>query len=127
VLGQILAAEQIAAGDKAAAGATLDAVARGKDSPVRLRQLALLKSVILRGPGMTPEAREAALAELVAPGAPFRVLAIEQQALEMVAAGRRDEAVTLLRQLLQDAEATQALRARVAQLMVALGADPEAA
>ena len=45
----------------------------------------------------------------------------------LTAQGKRDEAIALLKSLMQDAEATQALRARVAQLMVALGADPGAA
>lgn len=127
VLGQILAAEQLAAGDRAAAIAALDAVASNEGYPALLRQLAQLKSVILQGRAMDPAARDAALAVLAAPGAPFRVLAVEQQALALVDAGKRDEALALFRSLMQDAEATQALRARVAQLMVALGADPGAA
>ncbi len=127
VLSQILAAEQLASGDRAAAVAALDAVAGTDGYPARMRMLARLKSVLLQGAEMDPAARDAALAELAAPGAPFRVLAMEQQAMVLVAAGKRDEAIALLRQLLQDADATQALRARVGQLMVALGADPAAA
>lgn len=126
VLAQIGAAETLAAGDRAAAAAALDALAGNPAYPDRLRSLARLKSIILQGAGMEPAAREAALAGMAAPGAPFRVLAMEQQALGLVNAGKRDEAIALMRQILQDAEATQALRARVGQLMVALGADPAA-
>jgi hypothetical protein len=63
------------------------------------------------------------LDELAAPGAPFRTLAVEQQALRALAAGDEATAVTLLRVLTEDAEASQALRERAGQVMVALGVE----
>lgn len=86
------------------------------------RHLALLKAMLAGG--TDDVARNGLiLEELAAPGAPFRTLAVEQQALTAIAAGDTGTAVTLLRALLDDAETTQALRQRAQQLIVALGAD----
>jgi hypothetical protein len=88
--------------------------------------LARLKAVILAGPSMAAAERDAALAELAQPGAPFRALAMEQQAIALMADGRTDEAIALARQVLQEPDATPGLQRRVTQLIVALGGDPDA-
>ena len=112
--------------DPAAARAELLTLADGAAIPATYRHLALLKAMLAGG---TDDAArdEAILAELSAPGAPFRTLAVEQQALRALDSGDQATATTLLRALLDDAESTQALRQRAQQLMVAIGADIEPA
>lgn len=94
-------------------------------SPI-YRDLALLK-VILDG-GTGDAARDAEILERLAiPGAPYRPLAIEQQAIAALAAGDDATAVTLLRVLTEEAGVTETLRRRAGQLIVALGASPDPA
>ncbi|UWQ16328.1 hypothetical protein [Jannaschia sp. M317] len=90
------------------------------------RHLALLKVMLDGGTG--DAARDGAfLEELATPGAPYRPLAIEQQAITAVRAGDTATAVTLLRVLSEEAGVTESLRRRALQLMVALGASPDPA
>ena len=125
--GFLAADEALKAGDRAGALSRLEALASMAGLPDDYRQLAQLKAVILAGPSMEASARDAALAELARPGAPFRALAMEQQAIAHMADGRTEEAITLARQILQEPDATPGLQRRVTQLIVALGGDPEAA
>lgn len=124
VKGLLASAVGLQAGDEAAALTALDGVAADPGAPASLRQLAKLKSVILSGPSMPAVDREAILAELAMPGAPFRALALEQQALGLVAAGDAPAAIVALKALLQEPGATAGLQARASQLIVALGSDP---
>ncbi len=121
VLGFLTAAEADASGNRDAALSALDAVAKNPDVAESYRQLALLKSVTLAADSMDATERDSALAGLAAPGAPFRALAMEQQALNLLAAGKTDEAATLLAQIKEDADTTPALQGRVEQVLVALG------
>ena len=125
--GFLAADEELKAGDRAGALSRLEAMAGEAGLPDDYRQLAQLKAVILAGPSMEGAARDAALAELARPGAPFRALAMEQQAIALMADGRTEEAITLARQILQEPDVTPGLQRRVTQLIVALGGDPEAA
>lgn len=128
VLALIAAAETEAtdAEGRAAALEKLSAVASDTEVPQSLRDLARLKSVIVGGAAMDAATRDAFLAALAAPGAPYRLLAMEQQALVHVAEGRTDAAVDLLRQILSEAGLTAGLQQRASELIVALGADPAA-
>lgn len=119
-----LAAEQQAAGDAEAAVATLDALAGNGEVAEIYRDLAALKSVLIDA-GRSPEDKLLALEVLSAPGAPFRMLALEQIALIRLAQGEQDAAVDQLRAIMEDAETTPDLRDRAASLMVALGVPPE--
>jgi len=113
-------------GDPAAGRDALLALAEDADLAVRYRHLALSKVMLAGGTG--DATRDGAiLEELATPGAPYRTLAVEQQALRALEAGDEATAVTLLRALQEDAEASQALRRRALQLMFALGAAPEPA
>ncbi|MCB2126818.1 MAG: tetratricopeptide repeat protein [Rhodobacteraceae bacterium] len=124
---QFLAADEaLKAGDRAGALNRLEALAAEPGLPDDYRQLARLKAVILAGASMDAAARDAALAELAQPGAPFRALAMEQQAVALTADGKTDEALALARQVLQEPDATPGLQRRVTQLIVALGGDPDA-
>ncbi|SDZ27553.1 hypothetical protein SAMN05444004_10957 [Jannaschia faecimaris] len=112
--------------DAQAARAELLALADGTELPATYRHLALLKAILAGGVG--DAARDGLiLEELAAPGAPFRTLAVEQQALRAIDVGDTATAATLLRALLEDAESTEPLRQRAQQLIVALGAAIEPA
>ncbi|MCZ4262161.1 tetratricopeptide repeat protein [Limimaricola sp. G21655-S1] len=119
-----LAAEQQAAGDAEAAVATLDALVGNGEVAEIYRDLAALKSVLIDA-GRSPEDKLLALEALSAPGAPFRMLALEQIALVRLAQGEQDAALDQLRAIMEDAETTPDLRDRAASLMVALGVPPE--
>jgi len=127
VQGFLDAGSLLEAGDTGAALAAWDGIAANGALPVSYRHRALLKRVIAAVPEMPASERGAALDMLAAPGAPYRMLALEQQALDLVAAGEGDAAVERLRALLQEPGVTSGLRRRATQLMVALGAEPGAA
>jgi len=118
VIGLMAAGEQPA--DTEGAAERLAAVAAESDAPQLYRDLALLKQAMLPGQ-MTAQDRIAALAGLTAPGAPFRVLAEEQIALAEIERGETASALARLETLLNDNEASGALRQRAQQLIVALG------
>lgn len=122
----MIAGEAQKAGNPAEAAAALASVAQDASLPRSLRDLAQLKAVMLGDAAMDAFARAAALEQLAAPGAPYRPLAMEQQALAALAAGDRDGAISLSKQILDEAGATPGLQQRATELMVALGADPAA-
>ena len=70
---------------------------------------------------------KARLSALTGPGAPYRLQAEEQIAVAEVALGQTDAALKRLLLLLEDGEASTALRWRVSQLIVALGGQLEPA
>jgi hypothetical protein len=109
--------------DPAAARERLLALSERADVRPLYRDLALMKLMLAGGTG--DRDRDAAILEALAtPGAPYRPLALEQQALLALEAGDEAAAVTLLRLLGEDADATQAQRRRAAEMMLALGAEP---
>ncbi len=117
------AAEAEASGDRAGAVAALRSVLDNADLPALYRDLAQLKLLILDGAAMDPAMRDQALATLAVPGAPYRTLAMEQQALVLLEAGKTDEAITLFRAIAEDADVAQAQRGRIGQILTTLGAD----
>ncbi len=123
----LIAAQLVEAGKTAQAIDRLDSLARAETTPPPYRDLAALKSEILKGGDDGAQDRDARLQrlrELAAPGRPFRVLALEQIALVQIAAGDREAAIASLREILDDPAAGQALVQRSRQLIVALGGDP---
>lgn len=126
-LAGVLRANALAeAGDTAAATETLTALAEGpaaKDAV--MRDLALLKTVLVQGDAMDPVQRDHVLAQLAQPGAPFELLALEQQAVALIGAGRPEDAVTLIRQIQQKDGLSELLRRRLSEMMIALGVEPE--
>ena len=116
------AGELVDAGDTAGAIAAFDAIANSGAAPV-YADMALLKSLMLRGEDQDAAARDAALAQVAAPGALYRPLALEQQGLIALEAGDRDKAVEIFTELFQDSEITDGLRNRATQMLVALGAE----
>jgi hypothetical protein len=122
VIDLIRAAE---AEDTATADEILTGIQNDTTLPQLYRDLATMKRVLLPGSPMSAADKAASLEPLTAPGAPFRVLAEEQLALADVAAGDTDAALARLQGLMDDAEAGDALRNRVSQLIVALGGTVE--
>ncbi|MDR5651372.1 hypothetical protein [Ruixingdingia sedimenti] len=112
-------------GDRAAALAALDAVAGDATLDPMWRDLAVLRRVSAAGEAMTADDRRAALQPLTAPGRPYRPLAQEQVALLDLAAGDHEAALAAFRALVDDQEATEALRRRAAQMVVVLGGEDD--
>lgn len=103
----------------------LDRVADLPDVDPVYRDLAVLKSLALAGQDVAPEERISRLEPLTAPGAPFRVLALEQTAYAQADSGDATAAIETLRRLTEDAEAPQGLRQRASRMIVALGGSLE--
>ncbi|AUH33726.1 tetratricopeptide repeat protein [Paracoccus tegillarcae] len=126
-LASLLQANALAAADQGdQAGEQLDvaAAALGDDDTV-LRDLARLKQVMVLGPDMDPMQRDQILTPLAQPGAPFELLALEQQAVALVGAGRNEDAVALIRQIQQKDGLSEGLRRRLSEMMIAMGVEPE--
>ncbi len=100
-----------------------DAVSAEQGLPRSISDLAKLKAVIAAGDKMDAAKRDATLQELATPGAPYRLLAMEQQAAAAVASGDRDGAISIAQQILQDAGLTPGLQQRATELIVALGGE----
>lgn len=121
----MLEADALAEADEAQAAAErLATLAADPAQPRLWRDLAALKRVNLL-PALPPAEKLAILEPLAAPGAPYRVLAVEAQALARAEAGETETAIGLLQGLLADQGASAGLRLRAAQLIVALGGQPE--
>jgi hypothetical protein len=110
--------------DPKATLAALDAVIADATQPVLLRDLASLRRVTVAGAALPLADRRAALEALAIAGQPFRVLAQEQLAYLLIEDGKPDDAIAALSALVQDQEATGALRGRASQVIVALGGTP---
>lgn len=104
--------------------AALKAVYGDQTLPRNLRDMAGLKAVILGGTQLPEAERTAMLTELAKPGAPYRLLAVEQQAVVALATGDKETAVAKAREILMDAALTPGLQQRASELIVALGGDP---
>ena len=123
ILNLLLGAAEIEAGDRPAAMAALTAVENDATMPLAYRQIAALKRVIIGGADIPADQRRATLDGLAQPGQTFRPLALEQLALLSMETGDRDGALAQAQALLQEPDVTDALRRRVAQLIVVLGGD----
>lgn len=127
VLAILAADEALRGGDAAAARARLAEVVQNAALDPAYRDMAQLKLLSLPGGTIDPAERDRILADLAQAGRPYRVLALEQQALVLVAAGQTEAALAALNGLLLEAEAPAGLRRRVSQLIVALGGKVDAA
>lgn len=113
--------------DRTASLAALDAVIADAAQPALYRDLASLRRVIVADADMPLADRRGALEPLASAGRPFRVLAQEQLAYLLIEEGKTAEAITVLTALAQDQDASNALRGRAVQVIVALGGEPPAA
>jgi hypothetical protein len=89
------------------------------------RQLAAFKALTLQADTLPAEELRIQYEALAQPGAPLRLLAMEQLALVDITEGQIDPAIAQLQDILQDADAGRDLQQRVSQLIVALGGTPE--
>jgi hypothetical protein len=121
VLQMLIAAEESGNEDGAAAAARLQALAANTALPQIYRQIASYKALTRSDAGLDADTRRAGFEALAVPGQPLRLLAEEQLALIEIETGARDAALTRLRAIAQDAEATAGLRRRASQLIVSLG------
>jgi len=106
--------------------ADLQAVAADATLPASLRDLARLKAVMIAGDKMAPETRKTELEALANPGAPYRLMALEQQAIDAMVTGDVDGAIAKAREILAEDGVTSGLQQRATELIVALGGDPAA-
>jgi hypothetical protein len=109
------------AGDAAAAAAVLAGLGEDGAVPEVYRALAALERVMLLGSDLDAGQRRAALEALAQEGAPFRPLALEQRALMWLDAGDTEAALADLEAVLAAPQATEGLRARARQLIIAAG------
>jgi hypothetical protein len=111
------------AGDVDGAIALFATVADDTANPEIYRQLATLKSIILRGNAMDIQERLLSLETLSGAGAPFRHVALEQRALALLAADDRAGAIATFTDLLQEQGVSSGLQRRASQMIVALGGE----
>ncbi|MBA3909968.1 MAG: hypothetical protein C0524_08775 [Rhodobacter sp.] len=107
--------------DRAATLAALEKVATDATLSPGYRDLAVLRRVLVAGAEMPLADRRAALQGIAGAGRPYRPLAEEQLAYLLVEEGKTDEAIAAMSTLIQDQEASGALRARLGQMVTALG------
>jgi hypothetical protein len=107
--------------DKAATLAALQKVADDATLTPAYRDLAVLRRVLVAGADLPLADRRTALQGIAAAGRPYRVLAEEQLGYLLIEDGKPDEAIAALTALLQDQEASASLRARLGQVVTALG------
>ncbi|WP_171207194.1 MULTISPECIES: tetratricopeptide repeat protein [unclassified Ruegeria] len=125
ILKMLLAESQVQNGNLDAAVANLNAVAVQGDLPEIYRAMATFKALLLQSESLPAADRRQQFEALTAPGAPLRLLAEEQIALIDVTEGNTQAALDRLQTLRQDAEASTSLQQRAAQMIVALGGEPE--
>jgi hypothetical protein len=121
LVGLLTAGADIEAGDLAATLSTLDALAASPEASPLLRDIAALKAVMAGGGTMSPDERITRMQGLALPGAPYRLLALEQIALAEIDRGNIEAALDRLNEISSDSAASQGLRNRAAQLIVVLG------
>ena len=117
---QLILASDLSA-DRAATLAALDKVSADASLRPVYRDLAVLRRVLLAGAEQPLADRRTALQAIAVPGRPYRVLAEEQLAYLLVEEARTDDAILAMTALMLDQEASEALRARLAQMVTVLG------
>ena len=125
VLRLLTAAEQVVAGDDAAAIETLSAVAIDGELPEIYRQIAQFKAVTLQGDATPVADRRQSLEAMAQPGNVLRLLASEQLALIDIEEGDAEAAINRYQAILADAEVSSDLQQRALQVIVALGGEPD--
>ena len=107
-------------GDREAAAAAYDRIAAASELDSSLRGLAVLLSVMQRMPDADPHTTIDRLAPLTASDNPWRPSAIELTALARLKSGDKTGALDLFKSLADDPATPQSLRARAAEMTVAL-------
>jgi len=120
------AALHAGSGDLPGAFAAWDRLSADTTADPLLRDLANLMWVQHQVDAGDPAAVEGRLQPLIAPGNPWRPLALESQAWLAIRTGRTDQARDTLRQLAADPMAPDGVRGRANGLLVRLGETPAA-
>ena len=107
-------------GDREAAAAAYDRIAAKGELDPTFRDLAVLLSVVQRMPEADPQTTIDRLTPLTASGNAWRPSALELTALARLKSGDRSGALNLFKSLADDAATPQSLRARAAEMAVAL-------
>ena len=107
-------------GDREGAAAAYDRIAEASDIDPNLRGLAVLLSVMQRMAETDPHTTIDRLGPLTASGNPWRPSAIELTALARLQSGDKPGALDLFKSLADDPATPQGLRARAAEMAVAL-------
>ena len=105
----------------------LDQIRGDETIPPIYRELAALKAAMLLQDRADPQEIIDLVEPLTIPGAPYRLLALEQRAIAEMRADNTSDAIETLRGILDDGAATRDLQARAGQLIVALGGSLETA
>lgn len=124
VLAFMRAGARAQAGDVDGAVEDLILIETNANVPLVYRQIAAFKSLLVQSDTLDAESRRAGFQALAVPGVPLRLLAEEQIALIEVETGDPEAAISRMRGLLEDAEATAGLQRRALQAIVALGGSP---
>ncbi len=125
IVDMLLSASQSETGSTSEAVESLNSIAVQGDLPEIYRAIAAFKALLLQSDTLPAADRRQQFEALAAPGAPLRLLAEEQLALIDVSEGNVDAAIERLQAMRQDAEIGVDLQQRAAQLIVALGGEPE--
>lgn len=107
--------------DRAGALAALEVLAADTTLDNAYRDLAVLRRAILLATDAPVADRRSMLESITAPGRPYRTLALEQLAYLLIDESKTPQAIDALRALTKDQNASQALRARAEQVILALG------
>ena len=119
----LLTAAELGAETPQNAAERLLSLADRSDIPDIYRQVATLKAVMLPEAGLSADDRRSRLDELSLAVGQMRLLAEEQLAMLDIENGDTEAAISRLRALYLDAEASAGLRERAGQVIVALGGE----
>ncbi|WP_298678425.1 tetratricopeptide repeat protein [uncultured Lentibacter sp.] len=121
VVGLLRANELAQTSDNAGAVDALQRIADDIATPLVYRQIASFKLLSLQASSLSLEDRKLGYEALIGGNPQLRTLSEEQLALILIEQGKTDEAIVALEAIVQDNEATAALKRRATQLIVALG------
>lgn len=121
----LMSAAQVDSDQTEAAVSGLNDIASNGELQEIYRQIAAFKALTLQTTTLSAEDLRIQFEALAKPGAPLRLLAMEQLALVDITEGQTEAAIAQLQEILQDAEAGRDLQQRASQLIVALGGTPE--
>ncbi len=107
--------------DRASTLAALEKVGADATLTPAYRDLAVLRRVLVGGSDIALVDRRSALQGIALAGRPYRTLAEELLAYLLVEEGKTDEAIAAMTTLAQDQEASGPLKARLGQMVTALG------
>ena len=119
------AAAHLEAGEADRARQTLQQIEANADLPLIYRQIASFKALAASLEVMSADERRNGFEALAQPGSPLRLLAEEQLGLIDIETGQAEAALDRFQAILTDAETTAGLQQRAAQVIVALGGEPE--